>query len=110
MTFGDAGTRTRTRTRIHLLGSGGAEHALQSITYRKSRQGECAHVAAACHREESMGDRLKDKVALVSGAGSSGPGGGNGNATAVLFAREGAKVFAADLNRATASRPNSLAS
>jgi len=71
MTFGDAGTRTRTRTRIHLLGSGGAEHALQSITYRKSRQGECAHVAAACHREESMGDRLKDKVALVSGAGSS---------------------------------------
>jgi len=38
-----------------------------------------------------MGDRLKDKVALVSGAGSSGPGWGNGKATAVLFAREGAK-------------------
>jgi NAD(P)-dependent dehydrogenase (short-subunit alcohol dehydrogenase family) len=45
-----------------------------------------------------MGDRLKDKVALVSGAGSSGPGWGNGKATAVLFAREGAKVLAADLN------------
>ena len=45
-----------------------------------------------------MGDRLKDKVALVSGAGSSGPGSGNGKATAVLFAREGAKVLAADLN------------
>ena len=44
-----------------------------------------------------MGDRLK-KVALVSGAGSSGPGWGNGKATAVLFAREGAKVLAADLN------------
>src|SRR5437016_11893009 len=44
-----------------------------------------------------MGDRLKDKVALVSGAGSSGPGWGNGKATAVLFAREGAKVLAADL-------------
>ena len=43
-----------------------------------------------------MGDRLKDKVALVSGAGSSGPGWGNGKATAVLFAREGAKVLAAD--------------
>ena len=45
-----------------------------------------------------MGDRLKDKVALVSGAGSSGPGWGNGKATAVLFAREGGKVLAADLN------------
>ena len=45
-----------------------------------------------------MSDRLKDKVALVSGAGSSGPGWGNGKATAVLFAREGAKVLAADLN------------
>ena len=45
-----------------------------------------------------MGDRLKDKVALVSGGGSSGPGWGNGKATAVLFAREGAKVLAADLN------------
>src|SRR5215470_10382325 len=65
---------------------------------RLSRQGECARVAAACHREESMGDRLKDKVALVSGAGSSGPGWGNGKATAVLFAREGAKVLAADVN------------
>ena len=46
-----------------------------------------------------MGDRLKNKVALVSGAGSSGPGWGNGKATAVLFAREGAKVLAADINR-----------
>jgi len=46
-----------------------------------------------------MGDRLKDKVALVSGAGSSGPGWGNGKATAVLFAREGAKVLAVDINR-----------
>ena len=45
-----------------------------------------------------MGDRLKEKVALVSGAGSSGPGWDNGKATAVLFAREGAKIFAADIN------------
>jgi NAD(P)-dependent dehydrogenase (short-subunit alcohol dehydrogenase family) len=45
-----------------------------------------------------MGDRLKNTVALVSGAGSSGPGWGNGKATAVLFAREGAKVLAADIN------------
>ena len=45
-----------------------------------------------------MVDRLKDKVALVSGAGSSGPGWGNGKATAVLFAREGARVLAVDIN------------
>lgn len=45
-----------------------------------------------------MGDRLKDKVAIVTGAGSVGPGWGNGKATAVLFAREGAKVFATDIN------------
>jgi NAD(P)-dependent dehydrogenase (short-subunit alcohol dehydrogenase family) len=44
-----------------------------------------------------MGDRLKGKVALVSGAGSIGPGWGNGKAAAVLFAREGAKVLAADI-------------
>jgi len=49
-----------------------------------------------------MAERLKDKVALVTGAGSIGPGWGNGKATAVLFAREGAKVVAADLRLAAA--------
>jgi len=49
-----------------------------------------------------MAERLKDKVALVTGAGSIGPGWGNGKATAVLFAREGAKVFAADVRLAAA--------
>ena len=44
-----------------------------------------------------MGERLKDKVVLVTGAGSIGPGWGNGKAAAVQFAREGAKVFALDL-------------
>jgi NAD(P)-dependent dehydrogenase (short-subunit alcohol dehydrogenase family) len=53
-----------------------------------------------------MGDRLKEKVALVSGAGSSGPGWGNGKATVVLFAREGAKVLAADLNLDAPSKPS----
>jgi NAD(P)-dependent dehydrogenase (short-subunit alcohol dehydrogenase family) len=43
-----------------------------------------------------MPGRLANKVALVIGAGSSGPGWGNGKATSVLFAREGAKVFAVD--------------
>ncbi len=45
-----------------------------------------------------MGERLKDKVAIVTGAGSSGPGWGNGKATAALFARQGARVVAVDLN------------
>jgi NAD(P)-dependent dehydrogenase (short-subunit alcohol dehydrogenase family) len=45
-----------------------------------------------------MTGRLQDKVALVTGAGCIGPGWGNGRATAVVFAREGAKVFAADKN------------
>jgi NAD(P)-dependent dehydrogenase (short-subunit alcohol dehydrogenase family) len=40
--------------------------------------------------------RLEGKVALVTGAGSRGPGIGNGRATAVLFAREGAKVLLVD--------------
>jgi NAD(P)-dependent dehydrogenase (short-subunit alcohol dehydrogenase family) len=42
--------------------------------------------------------RLKDKVAIVVGAGSIRPGMGNGKATAILFAREGAKVVAVDRN------------
>jgi hypothetical protein len=45
-----------------------------------------------------MPGRLQDKVALVTGAGCVGPGWGNGRATAVLFAQEGAKLFAADKN------------
>ena len=40
--------------------------------------------------------RLAGKVAIVTGAGSSGPGIGNGKAASVLFAREGAKVLVAD--------------
>lgn len=44
-----------------------------------------------------MGQRVKDKVALVFGAGSSGPGWGNGKAAAALYAREGAHVYAVDV-------------
>lgn len=43
-----------------------------------------------------MKKRLQDKVALVTGAGSVGPGWGNGRATAVRFAEEGARIFAVD--------------
>ena len=46
--------------------------------------------------------RLDGRVAIVTGAGSAGPGWGNGKATAVLLARQGAKVFAID-NRAEAA-------
>lgn len=42
--------------------------------------------------------RLQDRVALVFGAGAAGPGWGNGKATAVAFAREGAKVVAVDMH------------
>lgn len=47
-----------------------------------------------------MTKRLEGKVAMVVGAGSRGPGWGNGKAVAVLFAREGAEVFAVDANLA----------
>ena len=55
-----------------------------------------------------MAGRLKDKVALVTGAGSIAPGWGNGKATAVLFAREGAKVFSVDLNLSAAEETQAL--
>ncbi len=45
---------------------------------------------------------LTDQVALVFGAGSSGPGWGNGKAAAVAYARAGAKVACVDLNSTAA--------
>lgn len=56
----------------------------------------------------NMSDRLKDKVALVFGAGSSGPGWGNGKATAVLFARNGAHVACVDIDPAAAAETTAL--
>jgi len=47
--------------------------------------------------------RLDGKIVIVTGAGSAGPGWGNGKAAAVLFAREGAAVFAVDVNEAAAA-------
>jgi NAD(P)-dependent dehydrogenase (short-subunit alcohol dehydrogenase family) len=41
---------------------------------------------------------LTGKVAFVAGAGSEGEGWGNGKATAVLMARQGAKVYGVDIN------------
>ena len=42
--------------------------------------------------------RLAGKVALVTGAGTRGEGVGNGKACAILYAREGARVLAADID------------
>ena len=55
-----------------------------------------------------MGERLKGKVAIVTGAGASGPGWGNGKATAVLFAREGARVFGVDVNGAAIAETKAI--
>jgi NAD(P)-dependent dehydrogenase (short-subunit alcohol dehydrogenase family) len=52
--------------------------------------------------------RLEGKVAIVAGAGSCGPGWGNGKATAVLFAREGARVLAVDINQGAADETRSI--
>lgn len=49
-----------------------------------------------------MAGRLEGKTVLVTGAGSMGPGWGNGKAAAVLFAREGANVFAVDMKQSAA--------
>ena len=43
-----------------------------------------------------MSGRLAGKVAIVTGAGSRGPGVGNGKAASMLFAREGARVLCVD--------------
>lgn len=45
-----------------------------------------------------MTGRLNGKVAIVTGAGSIGPGWGNGKAVAALFAREGAAIVAVDIS------------
>ena len=52
--------------------------------------------------------RLAGLVAIVTGAGSRGPGIGNGRATAVLFAREGARVALVDNVRAAAQETKDM--
>ncbi len=48
--------------------------------------------------------RLRDKIAIIVGAGQGpGEGMGNGRATALVFAREGAKVLAVDLDLKSAA-------
>jgi NAD(P)-dependent dehydrogenase (short-subunit alcohol dehydrogenase family) len=52
--------------------------------------------------------RLAGKSAIVTGAGSIGPGWGNGKAAAVLYAREGARVLAVDVNAAAAEETRGI--
>jgi NAD(P)-dependent dehydrogenase (short-subunit alcohol dehydrogenase family) len=52
--------------------------------------------------KNNMSERLKNKTAIVVGAGSAGQGWGNGRATAVAFAREGAQVLCVDVNLSAA--------
>lgn len=57
-----------------------------------------------------MGTRLKDKVAVIIGAGQGpGEGIGNGRATAIRFAQEGARVFAVDRDLASVEETARLA-
>src|SRR5690606_24459167 len=70
---------------------------------RARRGGARARGAAGArhHRRggaRSMSGRLAGKVALVAGAGSVAEGWSNGKAASVLFAREGARVFAVDID------------
>src|SRR3546814_16184095 len=47
-------------------------------------------------KDEPMAGRVQDKVIVVAGAGSVGPGWGNGKASAALYARQGAIVYLID--------------
>jgi NAD(P)-dependent dehydrogenase (short-subunit alcohol dehydrogenase family) len=51
---------------------------------------------------------FENRVALVFGAGSVGPGWGNGKASAVSYARKGAKVVCVDVNLAAAQETASI--
>lgn len=56
-----------------------------------------------------MQNRLKGKVAIVAGAGSTGGDGlGNGKASAVVYAREGASVMLVDLNLEAAEKTRKM--
>jgi NAD(P)-dependent dehydrogenase (short-subunit alcohol dehydrogenase family) len=55
-----------------------------------------------------MAGRLQDKVVAVFGAGSSGDGWSNGKAAAVLYARQGARVFAIDIQDQAAHETEQL--
>jgi NAD(P)-dependent dehydrogenase (short-subunit alcohol dehydrogenase family) len=58
--------------------------------------------------ELPAGSRLAGKTAVVTGAGSSGPGIGNGRAAAIVMARQGARVALLDRERDPADETHRL--
>ena len=55
-----------------------------------------------------MAKVLEGKIAIVTGSGSVGEGIGNGKATAIVFAREGAKVLLVDQNLGAAEETRGI--
>ena len=53
-------------------------------------------------------DKVKNKTAIVTGAGSVGKGIGNGKAAALLYAREGAQVMLVDYNLESAKETKKM--
>src|SRR4029077_13096462 len=62
----------------------------RSVSHRRPHRRHLQVAGRVAHR-------LAGKVAIVTGAGSRGPGLGNGKAAAILFAREGARVLCVDV-------------
>jgi NAD(P)-dependent dehydrogenase (short-subunit alcohol dehydrogenase family) len=55
-----------------------------------------------------MGDRVRGKAIIVTGAGSIGPGMGNGKASSLLYAREGGRVLLVDRDLTAAEETRRL--
>ena len=64
--------------------------------------------ATPCATPCATARRLENRVALVFGAGSIGPGWGNGKAAAVQYAREGARIVAIDIDPAAAEETRGI--
>ena len=55
-----------------------------------------------------MTKRFLGKTVIVTGAGSIGSGVGNGKAAAIMYAREGGKVFAVDIDSNAAAETKAI--
>jgi NAD(P)-dependent dehydrogenase (short-subunit alcohol dehydrogenase family) len=56
----------------------------------------------------AMGERVRGKAIIVTGAGSIGPGMGNGKASSILYAREGGRMLLVDRDLAAAEETRRL--
>src|ERR1700752_3351832 len=96
-------TRPHTPQFLHTLGRGDpARGQVLGSRFRGRANG------VGQRRDQAM--RLKDKVAIVVGAGQSpGEGMGNGRATVLRFVQEGARVLAVDNRLASAEETAAMA-